>query len=358
MEPVAKRARADPEAESLESPLSEGLLSPSAQDAVRERYATAQPYSYAVIERLCDAERMAAIKQEITRNLRADFKETDLFKLYQTMDLANLSLTHADVKIRELSAKMPQLLALRNALYTQQFRAYMQRVTGCPDLTDRVDMAASIFTQGCHLLCHDDVIGTRAVSFIIYLSDDDWQLSDGGALELYQLHGQDADTSLQQGVPAAHPAANVLPQFNTMAIFGVKPGRSYHSVQEVYTDRTPRLSIQGWYHAAVPPPDIEKASLTQLKTSGSGDSPSFTPLPGVVRYPEPEGGAVASEPAAATEGAAAAAEKSAGGEGCIGGDRPRVTTAELEAYAAAWALSDADKQFLAEWVHPTYLKEQ
>ena len=356
MEPAPKRARA--EASPLDSPLSEGLLLPSAQDVVRERYTAAHPYSYAVIERLCDAERMALIKQEITRNLRADFKETDLFKLYQTMDLANLSLTHADVKIRELSAKLPQLLALRNALYTQQFRAYMQWVTGCPELTDRVDMAASIFTQGCHLLCHEDVIGTRAVSFIIYLSDDDWQLADGGALELYPLHGQDTDASLQQGVPAAHPAVNILPQFNTMAIFGLKPGRSYHSVQEVYANRTPRLSIQGWYHAAMPPPDIEKASLTQLKSSGSTDSPGFTPLPGVMRYPEPESGAVDSEPAAAATAGAAADGKSSASEKGVRVDRPRAATAELEAYAAAWTLSDADKQFLAEWVHPTYLKEE
>jgi hypothetical protein len=43
--------------------------------------------------------------------------------------------------------------------------------------------------QGGHLLNHDDVIGTRAVSFIIYLTDPDdpWTAEDGGALELYPL---------------------------------------------------------------------------------------------------------------------------------------------------------------------------
>lgn len=354
MEPAQKRARAD--ANQLTSPLSDAVLSPATQEAVRNRYAAAQPYSHAVIEQLCCPSRMAQIKQEITRNLRADFKETDLFKLYQTMDLANLSLTHTDPKIRELSTKMPQVLALRNALYTQQFRAYMQHITGCPDLTDRVDMAASIFTQGCHLLCHDDVIGTRAVSFIIYLSDDDWQLSDGGALELYPLHGQDVDVSLQQGVPEAHPATNVLPQFNTMAVFAVKPGRSYHSVQEVYTDRTPRLSIQGWYHAAMPPPDIENASLTQLKTLGSANTSRFIAIPGIARYPELEGGAAASGPAAPA--APAAEEESSTSKNDARNDRATVATAYLETYAAAWVLSDLDKRFLAEWVHPTYLKEE
>jgi Rps23 Pro-64 3,4-dihydroxylase Tpa1-like proline 4-hydroxylase len=357
MEPAPKRQRADAEplGSPLGSPLSDGLLAPAAQDAVRERYASALPYCHSVIEPLCDPERMALVKEEITRNLRADFKETDLFKLYQTIDLANLSLTHSDQKVRELSAKMPQLLALRNALYTPGFRTYMQRITGCPELTDRVDMAASIFTQGCHLLCHDDVIGTRAVSFIVYLSGEDWQLSDGGALELYPLEGQDADTSLQQGVPAPHPVANVLPKFNSMAIFAVKPGRSYHSVQEVYADRTPRLSIQGWYHAAAPPPDIEKASLSQLKAAGSTDSSRFTPLQGVVRYPEAqeEHGAAGAAAEAANVGTAAAGS-AAGGVATT----PKVAPAALAAYEAAWALSDADRQFLAGWVHPTYLKEE
>ena len=43
--------------------------------------------------------------------------------------------------------------------------------------------------EGCHLLCHDDVIGTRRVSYIIYLTDpdEDWLKEDGGALELYPL---------------------------------------------------------------------------------------------------------------------------------------------------------------------------
>ena len=39
-----------------------------------------------------------------------------------------------------------------------------------------------------HLLCHDDVIGTRRVSYIIYMTDPDdpWVEEDGGSLELYR----------------------------------------------------------------------------------------------------------------------------------------------------------------------------
>ena len=36
-----------------------------------------------------------------------------------------------------------------------------------------------------------------------------------------------------QGVPAVAPTVSILPKFNSMAVFTVQPGRSYHSVQVV-----------------------------------------------------------------------------------------------------------------------------
>ena len=57
-----------------------------------------------------------------------------------------------------------------------------------------------------------------------------------------------------------------------MALFTVQPGRSFHSVQEVYTADKPRLSISGWFHGASPPPGADGASLRQLKGQRSGQS--------------------------------------------------------------------------------------
>lgn len=50
-----------------------------------------------------------------------------------------------------------------------------------------------------------------------------------------------------------------------MAIFTVQPGRSFHSIQQVYATDKPRLSISGWFHGVTPPPGAEHASLAQLK---------------------------------------------------------------------------------------------
>lgn len=42
--------------------------------------------------------------------------------------------------------------------------------TGCGDLSDQTDCACNVHAAGGHLLCHDDVIGNRRVSYIIYLT--------------------------------------------------------------------------------------------------------------------------------------------------------------------------------------------
>lgn len=48
-----------------------------------------------------------------------------------------------------------------------------------------------------------------------------------GALELYPLD----DPSAPSGQPAPTPTTNHLPAWNSMAMFTVQPGRSYHAVQ-------------------------------------------------------------------------------------------------------------------------------
>ena len=233
----------------------------------QNEYNKSTPYPHINLQPLCNEQLFQNVRDEIVGNLKTKYKETDLFKLYQTTDLANI-----DSSQPELSKKLPSLLKLRNALYSKEFREFVSKVTGCPELTDRVDMAASAYSDGCHLLCHDDVIGTRAVSYIIYFVDKDWTAEDGGALELYPLIPSSTVTNeqsgLPQGIPEPMPAKKIVPMWNSMAMFNVQPGRSYHSVEEVHriVSNSPRLSIQGWYHAPKAPKGAEMASINQLKT--------------------------------------------------------------------------------------------
>lgn len=147
----------------------------------------------------------------------------------------------------------------------------------------QVDCAANCHAKGCHLLCHDDVIGTRKISYIIYLTDPApiWTDKDGGRLELYDAIAENGgdNKELGGGVPGALPVKTILPVFNSMAYFVVQPGVSFHSVQEVFCDR-PRLSLQGWYHAKESPSQIENATLHRLKSTNKGEDTEggFEPL--------------------------------------------------------------------------------
>ncbi|GFH18772.1 PKHD-type hydroxylase ofd1, partial [Haematococcus lacustris] len=71
-------------------------------------------------------------------------------------DLGNLDKLDAAA-----AAKLPSLMALKAALYSAEFRAFVREVTGCGELADKTDCSCNVYPQGGHLLCHDDVIGTR-----------------------------------------------------------------------------------------------------------------------------------------------------------------------------------------------------
>jgi len=130
-------------------------------------------------------------------------------------------------------------------------------------------MSVNSYTKGCHLLNHDDVIGTRRVSYILYMPLPHyqfWQKDWGGALELYP-------TKLgPNGIPEPEcvPAKSIPPSWNQFIFFEVQPGQSFHSVEEVVVDEEgrERLSISGWFHAAQPGEEgYELLEESQFKSS-------------------------------------------------------------------------------------------
>ena len=81
---------------------------------------------------------------------------------------------------------------------------------GCGELSDKTDCACNVHAAGGHLLCHDDVIGDRRVSYIIYLTDPDqgWGPQDGGQLELYpEGEGESVGGGLSYVIYLTGPAA-------------------------------------------------------------------------------------------------------------------------------------------------------
>ena len=233
-----------------------------------------------MIKDLVSPELLRNVRSEIQRNLSFTLKETDIYKIYQSGDLANLD--GLDDPSLEL---LPSLLKLRNALYSPAFRDYLSTITGSGPLSGtKTDMAINIYTPGCHLLCHDDVIGSRRVSYILYITDPDepWKKEWGGALRLYPTVTHTADDGKIVKVPSPDHDVFIPPAFNQFSFFAVQPGESFHDVEEVYAspggeedEVRVRIAISGWYHI---PQDgeagfvlglekklAEKSSLMQLQ---------------------------------------------------------------------------------------------
>lgn len=134
-------------------------------------------------------------------------------------------------------------------------------------------MSVNSYTKGCHLLNHDDVIGSRRVSYILYMPLPHyqfWQRDWGGALELYPVK-MGGDGQLE---PESVPQKSIPPGWNQFIFFEVQPGRSFHSVEEVVVggegeDGRERLSISGWFHAAQEGEDghVPEAPTTEIKSS-------------------------------------------------------------------------------------------
>lgn len=159
----------------------------------------------------------------------------------------------------------------------------MSHITRCGPLSGRkTDMAINVYTPGCYLLCHDDVIGSRKVSYILYLTDPDtpWQPEWGGALRLFPV----VDRKGKDGEVAKTPLPDVVkvipPAWNQLSFFAVQPGESFHDVEEVYHAASKeeleknggriRMAISGWFHIPQLGEDgyVEGAEETAAQKSG------------------------------------------------------------------------------------------
>ena len=247
---------------------------------------TAHRYRHGVIANLISPTLLRSVRSEI-QNLSFTPKETDIYRIHQSGDLANLDgLDSSSLKL------LPSLLTLRDAMYSSEFREYLSTVTGSGPLSGKkTDMAINVYTPGCHLLCHDDVIGSRRVSYILYLTDPDepWKEEWGGALRLYPTQTYTEDGGEVTKVPSPDSSVLIPPAFNQLSFFAVQSGESFHDVQEVYAEEEKkdkekvgervRTAISGWYHIPQEGEDgyvegleqrlAEKSSLMQLQ--GKGD---------------------------------------------------------------------------------------
>ncbi|KAK7700236.1 putative component of NuA3 histone acetyltransferase complex [Diaporthe eres] len=255
-----------------------GLFEQKVLDSYTKGYAESSPYKHSVIHGLVDDSLLRNVRDEIRENVSFTPKETDIYKIHQSGDLANL-----DGLDDEALAKLPSLLSLRDAIYSESFRNYVSHITDCGPLSGRkTDMAINVYTPGCYLLCHDDVIGSRKVSYILYLTDPDkpWQPEWGGALRLFPVFDRKGKGGAIAKTPGPDVVKVIPPAWNQLSFFAVQPGESFHDVEEVYHADTKkqlesqggrvRMAISGWFHIPQVGEEgyVEGAEEAQVKNSG------------------------------------------------------------------------------------------
>ncbi|KAK3330844.1 oxygenase-like protein [Apodospora peruviana] len=296
--PIKKRSKNSLTDDEAQARFRKGLFDKPVLEKYTSEYASSMPYKHSVISDLVDDQLLRNVRNEIKSNVSFTPKETDIYKIHQSGDLANL-----DGLDNDALAKLPSLLALRDALYSQKFRDYVSHITDCGPLSGRkTDMAINVYTPGCYLLCHDDVIGSRKVSYILYLTDPDtpWQAEWGGALRLFPV----VDRAGKDGEVAKTPLPDTVkvipPAWNQLSFFAVQPGESFHDVEEVYHASSPeeleknggriRMAISGWFHIPQVGEDgwvegaekkaAEKSGLMQLQGNpDQHDLPQARPVP-------------------------------------------------------------------------------
>ena len=341
-----------------------------------ENYYHADPFPHVIIPNVFTEEFLSTVIRDIKDHSTVDFKESDLFKVFQSMDLSSPS--------TELP---PAVQQLRDILYSAPWRQWIAqqcRLDGTPTTTTTtdtttttrnstssccccclaatpLDCAVNAHARGCHLLCHDDAMSTRRVSFVLYLTDARWNVdTDGGGLELYSTFSDHHDGAKSTTTVCPIPCRTLTPTRNQLVVFPVEPGVSLHAVQEVRRESAPRLALQGWYHSppathhddddATPEATSKEGTTTTTTTTKQVDAgtrkgtlqelkePPPSESSGLEQYTPLDGLDVETSPSAADDTAA--------------------TKNNNNDISQRFALTDADRTLLQKWINPTYLTEE
>ncbi|KAK9453930.1 Oxoglutarate and iron-dependent oxygenase degradation C-term-domain-containing protein [Dipodascopsis uninucleata] len=249
---IRSTLRGNPKSLSVESIFAPGLFNRVVE--LKQQHSDSAPYKFCKIDELVSDSLLRRVRREITTQLHFTEKETDIYRVHQTGDLLNLSGLSSKEK-----EKLKGLQVLRDAMYSTEFRKFISDICQCGPLSGiKQDMSINCYAKGSHLLTHDDVIGSRRVSYILYLPDPNdkdctetvtsrsgavrnagWQAEWGGSLRLYKTE--------KKNMPEPDFDLVVPPAWNQLVFFVVQPGISFHDVEEVLADK-PRLAISGWFH--------------------------------------------------------------------------------------------------------------
>ncbi|KAG5749519.1 hypothetical protein H9Q70_007830 [Fusarium xylarioides] len=237
-----------------------GLLDANGIPPFRHTYAVNQPFPHLVVQDVMQDDFLRRVRDEIDDSLGFNFDENDFHRTWRSTHLANIS--NSDEYAPDL---LPNLTRLRDTLNGPDFREWLSSITGVGPLSGtRSSMAINLYTPGDHLLVHDDCnpkSRNRRISFILYLTHPDniWKPEWGGGLRLYACEPRSTSTASRDVVRTVQSTWSkcIQPCFNRLVFFGLRPGETYHEVEQVLQSgdmmvdqHLRRLAISGWFHAA------------------------------------------------------------------------------------------------------------
>ncbi|KAI3380377.1 hypothetical protein SNEBB_002161 [Seison nebaliae] len=141
--------------------------------------------------------------------------------------------------------------------FMEDVRVYVEKETGLKLRNDYIELFFSKYEMNNYLLCHNDNDNdTRAVAFILYVNNNEWNsMVDGGNLNLFETNEQHLPMKL----------VKTIEPLNNRFIFFPTSLDSYHSVEEVYSNEKIRYALSGWFHYKKEKEEAVTSSNMELK---------------------------------------------------------------------------------------------
>lgn len=194
--------------------VSKEYLIPKKIEALNKELKTARPFSYAVLEKFFNEEKLKEVLEEAKKEPFTVY-DSDLYSFKQTKDLE--------------FTKNKVLKEFYDCLNSKEFKEYLKQLTSIEALK-KIDSSVFMYRDTDYLLPHDDQLEGRKIAYVINLTS--LNKEDGGALEFFNKD---------------NIVKSIIPKFNSFILFPVVANKTIHQVAEITANKE-RITISGWFN--------------------------------------------------------------------------------------------------------------
>lgn len=200
----------------LSNYIAQSYLQKNITKTLRRTFQKNKPFPYIILPNFFQPQKI----DEIAHALHDEpftYHDTDLYRFSQTQSL--------------LHSLNPTLSHFTHFLNSLAFKEYITALTSIK-VPPPIDCAGFRYANCDYLLPHDDSLETRKIAYALYLTKG-FKKSDGGSLDFFHAN------KIVRSIP---------PRYNTLVLFKVRPGKTFHQVREILSTKQ-RYSIAGWFNA-------------------------------------------------------------------------------------------------------------